>query len=86
MLVFLGFRPEVKVRKTRRKGNIGGYEICLDEVEGLGAFVELEKITEEEAGVVQGEMMKFLAGLGVDTSQRVVNGYDTLVWMSRNGK
>jgi adenylate cyclase class 2 len=84
ILKFLGFRPEVNVRKTRRKANYKDYEICLDEVDGLGSFIELEKITNEDSGRVQDEMMKFLKELGVDETERVMNGYDTLIWLKGN--
>lgn len=85
-LVFLGFRPEVKVRKTRRKTKYKDYEICLDEVDNLGYFIELEKITVEDATTVQDEMMKFLKELGVNSKDRVMNGYDTLIWLKDNKK
>jgi adenylate cyclase class 2 len=46
VLVELGFRPVAQVRKQRRKATVkqSGYtiEIVLDEVEQVGAFVELE--------------------------------------------
>lgn len=84
ILKFLGFRPEVRVKKVRRKANFKDYEICLDEVEGLGGFIELEKITDEDAGMVQSEMMEFLKEIGVNETERVMNGYDTLVWLKDN--
>jgi adenylate cyclase, class 2 len=84
ILTFLGFRPEVKVTKTRQKTNYLDYEICLDEVEGLGSFVEVEKITDEESERTQAEMFEFLQTFGVKKEDRVLNGYDTLVWLKNN--
>lgn len=86
ILKFLGFRPEVRVKKVRRKTNYKDYEICLDEVEHLGGFIELEKITDEDAGEVQTEMMEFLKTLGVSETERVLNGYDTLMWLKDNSQ
>jgi len=84
ILTFLGFRPEVQVRKTRRKGAWKQYEVCLDTVDGLGSFIELEKITDEESGEVQDQMITDLASLGIESKERVLNGYDTLVWLKDN--
>ncbi len=53
ILTSIGFRPEVNVKKTRQKAYFNEYEICLDQVEGLGSFIELEKMTEENAEKVQ---------------------------------
>src|SRR3989344_8878427 len=49
ILLALGQKPVVKVSKQRRTCKLADYEICLDEVEGLGTFVEFEKLTSEDA-------------------------------------
>ena len=36
----LGWFPEIEVKKVRRKGKLGNYEICLDQVDELGNFIE----------------------------------------------
>jgi adenylate cyclase, class 2 len=84
MLELMGYHEAVQVTKTRRKTRYKDYEICLDEVEGLGSFVELEKITDEDSEKVQSEMIDFLLDLGVEAKDRVLNGYDTLVWLKNN--
>ncbi|MFH1403040.1 MAG: class IV adenylate cyclase [Candidatus Altiarchaeota archaeon] len=38
----LGFMEYRSVRKTRRLYKLEGLEICLDDVEGLGSFIEVE--------------------------------------------
>ncbi len=38
----LGFSPVAKIRKRRRIYNLGDVNICLDSVEGLGEFIEIE--------------------------------------------
>ena len=52
LLTALGFRRVAEVRKRRRKAGFhrDGFEVeaALDEVEGLGQFVELELIAEDE--------------------------------------
>src|SRR5437588_557892 len=47
ILLNLGYEPCVEVKKIRQKGKLGEYEVCLDEVEKLGSFVELEKLTDD---------------------------------------
>lgn len=84
LLKLMGYHEVVQVTKTRKKTRYKDYEICLDDVEGLGSFVELEKITDEDSEKVQSEMMDFLLGLGVQAKDRVLNGYDTLVWLKDN--
>ena len=53
LLEALGFTPVAEVRKQRRRGTVlwnGQHvEIALDDVSGLGAFIELELIADERA-------------------------------------
>jgi adenylate cyclase class 2 len=42
VLLKLGFSEVGTVRKVRRKYKLNEFKVCLDEVEGLGSFVELE--------------------------------------------
>ena len=42
ILNYLGFFPVAEVRKRREEFEWKGAEICLDEVEGLGQFAEIE--------------------------------------------
>lgn len=80
ILGLMGYRPAVRVKKTRRKAHHGAYEICLDEIEGLGSFVELEVMGEEgEAAALQSQMFAFLQGLGVHADDQVKKGYDILM-------
>jgi len=82
----MGYESNVQVHKTRIKGTYAEYEICLDEVEGLGSYIEVEKMSDEDGEKVQNELFDFLQTLGVSKEDRVFNGYDTLIWMKNNGK
>ena len=42
LLLKLGFTPVADVRKIRKVYKIGEFELCLDDVEGVGTFVEVE--------------------------------------------
>lgn len=85
-LLYMGYKEAVRVKKVRTKTNFRGYEICFDEVEELGNFIEVEKITDEDTEIVRKEMLDFLESFGVDTAERVHNGYDTLMYLkNKNG-
>lgn len=80
ILKLAGFREAVHIVKTRRTAKCKGYEICIDDVDGLGAFVEVESITDDpDVRRVQKEMFDFLLSLGVSPEDQVKKGYDILM-------
>lgn len=80
ILAMLDLKEAVRTVKKRQTAEHNGYEICIDEVEGLGAFIELEKIAEEsDAEAIQKEMSVFLQSLGVSPEDQVHKGYDILM-------
>lgn len=83
ILKFLGFEKAVNVNKKRMIAKRGDYEVSLDEVEGLGSFLEVEKIVDMETDSikVQEEIWEFLAGFGIDRKDEITRGYDTLVYL-----
>ncbi len=48
ILINLGFRKSGEVKKTRDIYILDDITICIDRVEGLGTFIELEKISTEK--------------------------------------
>lgn len=76
----LGFYEAVKVNKMRLKCKYKNYEVCVDKVEGLGDFIEVESITDEDEEKVQKELFDFLQSLGISPSDREMHGYDTLMY------
>lgn len=82
ILAALGYTPKIEVRKTRRKGRLGEYEICLDTVEGLGSFVELEKLAEDDAdpSAVREDLLATLESLGLSRADEETRGYDTQIF------
>lgn len=84
-LEVMGYNLAVKVFKKRRTTTYDGLEICLDEVEDLGSFIEVEKITDdsEDAEEVQNQLLVFLEQFGVNKEDRVLNGYDTLIYFKQ---
>ena len=82
IIEMLGYKEEVRVNKTRIKTNYSGWEICVDDVKGLGNFMEVEELTDEKANgeEVQEKLFVFLETLGIKRKDRVMNGYDTLMY------
>ncbi|MEK7601935.1 MAG: class IV adenylate cyclase [Patescibacteria group bacterium] len=78
MLRLMGFVPALVINKTRESCHVGDFEICVDEVEDLGSFIEVERLTEHEEEVepVIKDMKEFLCSLGVAESDMGVKRYD----------
>jgi adenylate cyclase class 2 len=75
VLLHLGYRTVAEVRKARRIYHVEheGWEleVCLDEVEDLGCFVELELVVSEERFAEAREVLLRLAALlGLTTAER----------------
>lgn len=85
ILKYMDFREVVKVNKERTKCKYKGFEICLDKVEGIGSFIEVEKLTTEEDSLkIQSELFEFLEILGIKKEDQVLKGYDTLIYELNN--
>jgi adenylate cyclase, class 2 len=80
ILSMLGLQEAVRVVKKRQTAKYEGYEICMDEIENLGSFIELEKMAEEkDAAQIQKDMFEFLGTLGILPEDQVKKGYDILM-------
>lgn len=81
IIAILNFELFSDLTKYRQKANYKGIEICVDDVEGLGGFIEAEKLTDVSADgtVVVEQLWVLLEGLGVDRSSEVFEGYDVLM-------
>ncbi len=66
-----------RVRKRRRLYHAGRTRIHLDDVEGLGAFVELEVVLRDGEAIEAGraEASRIMGLLGIDESQLVQGAY-----------
>ena len=76
----MGYRRTVRVAKIRRSATFGGLSLCVDELEGVGCFLELERLVADTvaAGPVQEELAVFAASLGTEMT-RTDQTYDSLV-------
>jgi adenylate cyclase class 2 len=75
MLTLLGYRPVAVVQKTRRVAEFerDGFEmqLTLDEVDGVGHYVELEVVApEEKAEAAKATVRAFATKLGLSRSER----------------
>jgi adenylate cyclase class 2 len=79
-LTLMGYFPVLHIKKERTIGHLDGYEICIDDVENLGAFIEVEKMSNEDPQKVREELQNFLFSLGVKEEDEVHVGYDILMF------
>ncbi len=69
ILTLLGFVPSGTVEKERDIYTLGDIEICIDRVDGLGNFVELElKGTDRER--IEKDLFRIAGELGLDRFER----------------
>jgi adenylate cyclase class 2 len=82
MLRLVGNEVYSDLTKTRRKAAYGDIEICLDNVDGLGVFIEVEKLLEDHAAdhqKVTDELWGLLQKLGISRQDQQELGYDVLL-------
>lgn len=87
IILSTGFKEMESFTKHRRKAKYQNWEICVDEVEGLGDFIEVEEMSEDgNSKKIQSELFGFLKNLGITEADREHYGYDVLIWQSQNPK
>jgi adenylate cyclase class 2 len=81
-----GYKEGVTVEKTRRTCTHKDYTITLDEVLGLGNFIEIEKVVfDGDAQKIQDEMFTFAKNiLDLEKDEKVMKGYDILTYYKNN--
>ena len=79
ILKLMKFYEMLQMSKTRTKCQYNDYEICLDQVEGLGDFIEVEKMSDDDGETVQEELKDFLIGLKISPDNIITKGYDSLI-------
>ena len=79
-IMAMGFRPTVRILKVRRTARVGDLVLCVDELDGVGVFVEVERLIPDgvPGEAVQAELARFVASLDVE-AERSVQTYDSLV-------
>ena len=82
-LSLMGYKMASKVVKIRRTAHVRGFEICIDDVENLGPFIEIEKMSAENVDLIRKELNEFMDSLGISPNDKVHKGYDMLEIESR---
>lgn len=79
-ILAMSFSPTVRIAKVRCIATVDDLVLCVDEVETLGTFLELERIVPDDVPgeAVQAELAGFVASLGVQ-AERTRETYDSLV-------
>ena len=86
ILLLMGWKPAAQVIKKRKKGKLGEYEVCLDAVEELGNFVELEKLADDNVDPekIKKELFEALKPYGLTQKDEETKGYDILMYQLKN--
>ncbi|WP_254862884.1 class IV adenylate cyclase [Halovivax gelatinilyticus] len=72
----LGFEPAATVRKDRHRFAFDGVTITLDEVDGVGTYVEVERTaTADSIDETRAELFATLDRLGLDPDEQVRTSY-----------
>lgn len=78
----LDFKEIVRVCKVRNSWIYDDVEICIDEVENLGTFIELEilhKVEEEQISFIQEKFCKILKSIAAEVGKRDRRGYPYMI-------
>lgn len=79
-LLALGYKPWVEVNKKRRYSKYQDCNICIDEVERLGSFIELEFLVEDSnIENYEEKLLEIDKILNIDTNNRINSHYDTMI-------
>lgn len=85
ILSILGFRFCVLVNKKRETTFYKGFSICLDDVEGGGTFIEIEKLSDNNMDQknIYEQQKEILKKLGIDDKQLVNEKYYQIILNSK---
>lgn len=80
-LMALGYKKWVQVDKKRQYAKFEDINVCMDEVERLGCFVELEILVKEKNEIdYEKKLMNTAVSLGISPTTRVNSHYDTMIY------
>ena len=78
----LGYKEMVTVDKKRITTQYKDYNICIDEVKGLGSFIEIEILTDEQdkTSYYEQKMLELCLKLRINVDNKIDSHYDTMVY------
>lgn len=80
-LELIGFEKWVEVMKKRVHTTYENCNVCIDEVDSLGSFVELEYVVgdlEDDQNILE-KIERIAKKLGIDTTEEVHQYYDEMI-------
>ena len=79
-ILLMGFRPTIRIVKTRRSGRLGELSVCLDDVHGLGLFLEMEALARpgDDLAEIRQSLETFIQMLDLP-AERCFDTYDALI-------
>lgn len=82
----LSFREVATIIKKRDFFKYGLSTICIDDVEDVGVFIELERLvsTEEELEPARNQLLEIIKNLGLDSNKSIRESYLELYLANRN--
>jgi adenylate cyclase class 2 len=77
----LSYHIAIEVKKERKQFFYLQYNICIDTVERLGSFIEIEYVADDDPDVekIRTAMWCVLNEFGVSSDDKVTKGYDRLL-------
>ena len=78
ILTRIGQRAYLTIRKARLSGHVGGIEVNLDEIDGLGTFIEMELVS-SDVEAARAALLVCATELGLSTKNIVTEGYVQLM-------
>jgi adenylate cyclase class 2 len=82
ILARLGFTKTAEVNKWRENYRLGNASFALDQVDGLGTFVEIEIMTETNGADATGQIQKFAKEMGI-SGEPILASYLELLLSTR---
>ena len=77
----MNYHEVLRVNKKRIRCEYKDTDICIDDVFNLGFFIEVEKLSQNEDDLlIQNSLFDFLKSIGINEEDRVLKGYDTMLY------
>lgn len=82
LITTLGYKEMVTIDKKRIETKYKGFNICIDDVDKLGSFIEIEVLTDEngKSDYYENQMLELCKELGIDPNNRINSHYDTMLY------
>ena len=82
MFKSMGLEEVIVVKKYRKEYALDGLTICLDAIDNLGDFIEIESL--DDRNINKNSLKSLLRKLGVEANQIIHKGYVTMLLVKNN--